>query len=71
VAVAVKRSLWVAVGGVVAGQVPDNESLITTSREEHIWVLHRGSQTGDPSAVASEGTLQDQLLRHDGRSNAR
>ena len=32
----VETSLWVAVGGFVARQVPDDQSLVTASGEEHI-----------------------------------
>jgi len=66
VRVTVKGSLWVTVGGLVAGQVPDDEGLVTGTGKEHVWVLQRGSQTGDPAAVALEGTLKNQLLSHVG-----
>jgi hypothetical protein len=36
VRVAVERSLGVAVGGLVAGQVPDDKSLVTRTRQEHV-----------------------------------
>ena len=34
-----KASFWVAVVLIVAGEVPDDEGLVSTSREEHIWAL--------------------------------
>jgi hypothetical protein len=37
VRVAVKASLGVTVGSLVAGQIPDNESLVSASRQEHVW----------------------------------
>jgi hypothetical protein len=64
VRVTVERSLWVSVGGVVAGQVPDDESLVAGTRQEHVWVLEGGSEGGDPAAVALKGALQDESLRH-------
>jgi len=36
VRVAVERALRVAVGGLVAGQVPDDEGLVAGGREEHV-----------------------------------
>ena len=36
VRVAVQRALWVAVRGLVTGQVPDDESLIARGRKEHV-----------------------------------
>ena len=41
--VAVQASLWVAVLLVVAGEGPDDEGLITTARQQHIWVLQARS----------------------------
>lgn len=34
--VTVQAALWVSVGRLVAGQVPDDESLITGGGEEHV-----------------------------------
>ena len=65
VGVTVERSLWVSVRGVVAGQVPDDESLVAGTRQEHVWILEGGSKGGDPAAVALKGALQDKSLRHD------
>jgi hypothetical protein len=36
VRVAVKTSLWVSVGLLVAGEVPDDQSLVAGSREKHV-----------------------------------
>ena len=54
VRVAMKGSLWIAVVGFVAGQVPDDESLIAGSGEEHVGVLEGSCEGGDPAAVALE-----------------
>jgi hypothetical protein len=35
----VEGSLWVSVGGLVAGQVPDDQGLVTGTREEHVWAV--------------------------------
>lgn len=64
VRVTVKGSLWVTVGGVVAGQVPDDQGLVAGSRQEHVWVLEGGSEGSNPAAVALKGALQDKSLRH-------
>lgn len=34
--VAVQTALWVSVGSLVAGQVPDDEGLVTGGGEEHV-----------------------------------
>ena len=39
VRVAVERSLWVAVGALVAGQVPDDQRLIARTGQEHVGVF--------------------------------
>lgn len=81
--VTVKTSLWVAIGLVVTSEVPDDQRLISRSRKEHIWAVitlalaahgvagvalfERGSQAGDPAAVALKGTTVDELLSHDGQ----
>jgi hypothetical protein len=64
VRVAVERSLGVAVLGLIAGEVPDDQGLVSGSRQEHVGVLHGGSQASDPAIVALEGSLQDQLFGH-------
>jgi len=51
VGVAVKRAFGDTVGVVIAGEGPDDERLITGTREEHVWILNRGCEGGDPSAV--------------------
>ncbi len=60
-----KRSLWVAVRALVAGQVPDDQRLVAGTRQEHVGVLEGGRERGNPAAVALKGALQDELLRHD------
>jgi hypothetical protein len=64
VRVTVERSFWVSVRALVAGQVPDDESLVAGSGEEHIWVLEGGGERGDPAAVALKGALQNELFGH-------
>ena len=41
--VTVEGSLWVAIGSIVAGQVPDDQSLVARARKEHVWAK-RGQQ---------------------------
>ena len=62
--VTVQRSLWVAVGGLVAGQVPNDKSLVARTREEHVGVFERGREGGNPTAVALKGALENELFRH-------
>lgn len=59
-----ERSLWVSVRGLIAGQVPDDQGLVARSRQEHVWVLERGREGGDPSAVALKVALENELFRH-------
>jgi hypothetical protein len=37
--VSVKTSLGVAIGGLLASEVPDNQCLIATGRKEHVWAV--------------------------------
>jgi hypothetical protein len=60
----VERSLWVAVGALVAGQVPDYQRLIARAGQQHVWVFERGREGGDPSRVALKGAFENELFRH-------
>lgn len=40
--VAVKGALWVSVRALIAGQVPDDQSLISATRQEHVWAIQKG-----------------------------
>ena len=57
-------SLWVTVGALVAGQVPDDQRLIARTGQEHIGVFERGREGGDPAGVTLKGTLEYELFRH-------
>lgn len=39
--VAVEGTLWVSVLALVAGQVPDDQSLISATRQEHVWAIQK------------------------------
>lgn len=41
--VAVQRSLRVSVGSFIAGQVPDDQTLVSRARQQHIRARKRGS----------------------------
>jgi hypothetical protein len=32
-----EAAFWVTVGGLIASQVPDDQSLVATAGEEHVW----------------------------------
>jgi hypothetical protein len=64
VRVAMQRSLWVTVGSLIAGQVPDDEGLVAGTRQQHIWVFERGREGGNPSAMTLKGSLENELFRH-------
>lgn len=54
-----ERSLWVTVGSLVAGQVPDDEGLVAGTRQEHVGVFERGREGRNPSAVTLKGSLEN------------
>jgi hypothetical protein len=60
----VERTLWVSVRTLVAGQVPDDQGLVARAGKEHIWILERSRERGDPSRVALKGALKNELFRH-------
>lgn len=39
VGVTVEGSLWVSVRALVTGEVPDDQALVTRSRQEHVWAV--------------------------------
>ena len=59
-----ERSLGVAVRAFIAGQVPDDQRLVARSGQEHVRVFKGGRERGDPSRVALEGALENELFRH-------
>jgi hypothetical protein len=69
--VTVERSLWVTVGALVAGQVPDNQRLIARTGQEHVRVFEGGSKGGNPSRVSLKGALENELFGHLARSFGR
>ena len=65
VVVSVEDLLWVTVRSVVSAQLPDDDGLVSRGSQEHVWVLRRGSDGGDPSLVGGEGASVDERFRHD------
>lgn len=41
--VAVEGALGVSVRALIAGQVPDDQSLISATRQEHVWAIQNVS----------------------------
>lgn len=39
--VAVEGALWVSVLALVAGQVPDDQGLISATGQEHVWAIQK------------------------------
>jgi hypothetical protein len=66
VGVSMERSLGNTVRGLVSGQVPDDQGLITGSGNENVGVASRGSKGSDPTAVAFKGSSEDEnfVLTH-------
>lgn len=52
--VTVERPLGVTVLGLIASEVPDDQGLVPGSGQEHVRVLHGGSQAGDPAILLGE-----------------
>jgi len=65
VSVTVERPLWDTVVLLITGEVPDNQRLVTRTRQKHIWVLEGGSKTGDPSTVTLQSSAQDHVFPHE------
>lgn len=63
VVVAVEDLLGVAVVGLVAGELPDNDSLVARGGEQNVRVLLRGRNSGDPTLVAGKASLVSERLR--------
>ena len=64
--VTVQASLGIAILLVIAGQVPDYESLVTGGGEKHVWIFETCSQGGDPACMALQLAAHNELLRHAG-----
>ena len=62
--VASQGALSVAARLSLGGEVPADKLLIAGARNESVAGLDRGSDGGNPVAVALEGTLQNERLRH-------
>ena len=54
-----KRSLGDTVGLLITGKVPDDQGLITGSRQKNIGVAARGSKGSDPAIVALKGSSEN------------
>ena len=63
--VTVKAALGVAVAGLVAGQVPDDEGLVAGSREEHVGALQ--NPVSPVRLLLSNKTRVSMLLTSPGR----
>lgn len=65
VRVAVQTLLGDAVAGIVAGQLPNDEGLVTRRRQDHVRVLRVGGDLGNPSGVADQLAAELQRFSHD------
>jgi len=68
VRVSLEASSGASVVALLTGELPDEESLITRSRDDHVLGFRGGvgggSNTGDPAVVALEGSLKTKSFRH-------
>jgi hypothetical protein len=62
--VAVKGSLGVSVVAFLAGKGPDEASLVSGGRQDHVGVLRSGSNGSDPAVVAGQGSAKSHLITH-------
>ena len=63
VIVTVQNLLRVAVVGVIARELPDDNRLVTRSCQQEVWVLLRRSNGRHPTLVARQATLVSERLR--------
>ena len=52
----VEASLWVSVGGFVASEVPDDESFVAATGQEHVWAVDSVSNLLIPLEAGIERT---------------
>lgn len=80
VVVAMKNSFGVAIRVFITSKLPDDDGLVwalrstkelcknvihtSGSRQNHVWVLRGGSNSGNPSFVAGEGAEKTQGFSH-------
>lgn len=56
--------LGVSVLSVLTGEGPDDQGLVTRTTDEHVRVLRRGGNAGDPALVGGERASVDERVRH-------
>lgn len=56
--VAVKGSLGVAVRDLITGEIPDDEGLVTATRQEHVGAIHQSANYSNPSFCCGVALLQ-------------
>jgi len=52
-----KRPLWVSVGALVPGEGPDDDGLVSRGGNDHVGILRRCRQSGDPATVTWQLTF--------------
>ena len=63
---AMKTFLWDSIVGFIAGEFPNNQSLVSRRTEDDVGVLGVGSDLGYPATVAFEGSAELKGLSHFG-----
>jgi len=64
--VTLEASLRNTVANIVASKIPDDQSLIARSGQEHVGVLEGSSKGRDPVAMPFKGSTQNHLFSHFG-----
>jgi len=62
--VTVKDAFWIAIFTIFASQLPDKDGLVSRTSQDHVWVLRRSCNRGDPAAVTAQNTFKHQTFRH-------
>jgi len=64
VPVSLKSFVRDAIVGIILGEFPDNNGLVTGRRENHVGKHGSGRDLSDPPIVSLQSTAKSQLFRH-------
>lgn len=65
VGVTPQSSLWYAIVGLIPGQLPHDDGLVSRRGQDHVRELRCGGDLRHPAVVALEGPTEGHLLGHD------
>ncbi len=64
VGVTSQSTLWYAIVGLISGQLPHDDGLVSRRRQDHVRELRCGGDLCYPSIVALKGPAKGHLLGH-------